>query len=225
MRNIAIVPARSGSKGLKDKNIRLLGEMPLMAYSIKAALDSKLFDKVIVSTDSERYAEIAEKYGAAVPFLRSKENAGDKSSSWDAVTEVMEKLQESYDTIALLQPTSPLRTYDDIINGYKMLEDKNAEAVIGVCEAEHSPMWCNTLPENMCMEKFIPDSIQAKGRQELPQYYRINGALYIIKTSVLYNIQKLYSEKCYAYVMPKDRSIDIDCEMDFKIAEVIMKKL
>ena len=111
LKSIAIIPARSGSKGLPDKNIRPLNGIPLIAYTIKAALDSGMFDTVMVSTDSEKYAEIARKYGAEVPFLRSAATSGDKSSSWDAVKEVLaqyeSQLGKTYDVVALLQVTSP----------------------------------------------------------------------------------------------------------------------
>ena len=121
MKNLAIIPARSGSKGLVDKNIKLLDGKPLIAYSIEAALQSGVFDMVMVSTDSEKYAEIAWNYGAQVPFLRSAETSSDTASSWDAVAEVIEnyrKLGTVFDTFMLLQPTSPLRTAQNIREAY-----------------------------------------------------------------------------------------------------------
>lgn len=129
MKNLAIITARSGSKGLKNKNIKLLNGKPLIAYSIEAAQKSNLFTEIMVSTDSEEYAEIALKLGAKVPFLRSKTNSEDNSGSWDVVMEVLKnylKAGQKYDTICLLQPTSPLRTYDDIDNGYKLLIEKKS---------------------------------------------------------------------------------------------------
>ena len=128
MKNIAIITARSGSKGLKDKNIKELNGKPLMAYTIEAALESKQFETVMVSTDSEEYAKIARKYGAEVPFLRSEKTSSDEAGSWDVILEVLEnyaELGKMYDTVCLLQPTSPLRKVDDIINSYKILEEKN----------------------------------------------------------------------------------------------------
>ena len=118
MKNLAIIPARSGSKGLKDKNIKMLSGKPLMAYTIEAAIESKMFCKVMVSTDSGNYAEIAREYGAEVPFLRSNELSGDKAGSWEVVLEVLQQYQtvgEIFDTVCLLQPTSPLRDSADII--------------------------------------------------------------------------------------------------------------
>lgn len=228
MNNLAVITARSGSKGLKDKNIKLLKGHPLLAYSIEAAKDSGMFDRIFVSTDSEQYAEISRKYGADVPFLRAEEIAGDHASSWDAVREAVEqyeKLGQRFDTVTLLQPTSPLRSADDIIKGYRLFMEKEADYVIGVCPAEHSPLWCNTLPEDMSMDGFISKEIDSKPRQELPDYYRINGALYIVRVSALSGVDDMYHQGCYAYIMPPERSIDIDTAFDFKIAELFMTQI
>ena len=132
MNNLAIIPARSGSKGLKDKNIKLLNGKPLIAYSIEAAKKSEIYSHILVSTDSERYGEIAIQYGAEVPFYRSEENASDVASSWDVVKEVLKKYQEMgivFDTFTLLQPTSPLRKYEDIKKAYELFKEKDAIAL------------------------------------------------------------------------------------------------
>lgn len=226
MNNIAVIPARSGSKGLKDKNIKLLNQKPLMAYSIEAALKSNVFDCVHVSTDSEKYAEIARKYGADVPFLRGEELASDTASTWDAlrfVIEKYEKLGKYFDTVCLLQPTSPLRDETDIKKAYQIYEEKKAEAVISVCETEHSPKICNTLDEDASMKGFI-DLREVGRRQEMPIYYRLNGAIYIQAVHLLMQSKDLYGDKSYAYVMDKWKSVDIDDELDFMFAEVAMKK-
>ncbi len=227
MKNLAVITARSGSKGLKDKNIKYLGKYPLLVYSIKAAIKSNMFDEIFVSTDSEKYAQIAKEYGASVPFLRSANIAGDHVSSWDAVSEAIERYKElgkEFDTVTLLQPTSPLRNGEDIQNGYRLFEEKKADFVIGVCLTDHSPLWCNTLPEDLCMSGFISKEIDSKPRQELPDYYRINGALYIVRTAKLESVTDMYHSGCYAYVMPKERSIDIDTEIDFRLAELLMQE-
>lgn len=226
MGNLAIITARSGSKGLKDKNIKLLKGKPLLAYSIEAARKSGLFEEVYVSTDSEKYAEIAKEYGGDVPFLREKENANDTASSLDTVQEALNKYKEmgrEFDTVCLLQPTSPLRQPEDICAGYELLQKKNARAVIGVTETDHSPLWCGVLPENGNLENFISKETLAKPRQQLPTYYRINGALYIFQRESFSPKMNLYEADCFAYVMPKERSIDIDDEMDFQMAEFLMK--
>ena len=223
MKNIAIIPARSGSKGLKDKNIKELNGKPLLAYSIEAAKKSKLFDEIMVSTDSEKYAEIAKQYGANVPFLRSKANSNDKAGSWDVVTEVLNKYLEigiKFDTICLLQPTSPLRTTEDITNAYNLFEEKQADAITSVCEVEHSPLWTMTLPENLSLAEFNKKE-ENLPRQALPTFYRLNGAIYIRR--VIYTNSKAITlfTKDYAIIMPQKHSVDIDTELDFIIAKSI----
>lgn len=227
MKNIAIIPARSGSKGLKDKNIKILDGIPLLAYSIVAAQKSQLFDEIMVSTDSKEYAEIAIQYGASVPFLRSKEKSDDKTGSWDVVKEVLYgyKQQEIFfDTVCLLQPTSPLRTEKDIIEGYKILEEKNANAITAMCEVEHSPLWTTTLPEDYSLDTFRERIGASVPRQQLQQYFQINGALYIRK--IIYDNEEInlgeYRE--YALIMDRKHSIDIDTIDDFEYAEFLIKK-
>ena len=225
MRNIAIIPARSGSKGLKDKNIIELNGKPLMAYTIEAALKSKCFDTVMVSTDSRKYAKIAEEYGAEVPFLRSKENSSDGSSPWDVMEEVLneyKKLGKEFDTFCLLQPTSPLRDEKDIKKAYKELEDKKANAVVSMCELECAIHLVNKLPKSLSMKDFINDRQYNKRRQEIEPYYRFNGALYISKVKSFLKHKNIYNDKCYAYIMDRSRSYDVDDRSDLKIVESLM---
>lgn len=228
MNRIAIIPARSGSKGLKDKNIRELNGKPLMAYSIECAIQSGRYDRVFVSTDSPRYAEIAVSYGADCLFLRSAELSTDDAGSWDVVREVIRKFEERrvfYDEISLLQATSPLRDAKDIINCIDFFYEKNAEAVDSVTETEHSPLQSNTLPGDRCMDGFFDGKYGHLPRQALPKYYRENGAIYHLKRNVLEKgDREMFMQGCYAYVMPKERSIDIDSEMDFMLAELYMRK-
>ena len=225
MRNIAIIPARSGSKGVPDKNIRKLAGKPLIVYSIEAAIQSKMFDTVMVSTDSERYAEIARENGAEVPFLRSKKTSSDGASSWDAVAEVLEeyhKLGNDYETFMLLQPTSPLRTYLNIQEAYREMMEKQANTIVSLCEMDHSPLQSNTLPESLSLDNFIRTESKGKRRQDMERYYRFNGAIYLAKADFFEDNHDIYREKCFAYIMDKRSSIDIDDEYDFAIAEAIM---
>lgn len=225
MKNIAIITARSGSKGLKDKNIRLLAGKPLMAYSIDAALKSGLFETVMVSTDSEEYARIARNCGAEVPFLRSEETASDRASSWSVVDEVLcsyEKSGKSFDTFCLLQPTSPLRTAGDLVRAYELFERKSALAVIGVCELEHPLSWCGTLPSDLSLNGFIERESTGQ-RQAQKQYYRPNGAVFIADIRGYGKDHFLYRKGSYAYIMPSERSVDIDSEFDFKLAEFLLQ--
>lgn len=225
MNNLAIIPARSGSKGLKDKNIKLLNGKPLMAYSIDAAKKSGIYSHILVSTDSEKYKIIAEKCGAEVPFYRSEENSSDIASSWDVVSEVLKNYKQlgvEFDTFTLLQPTSPLRDDQDIKKAYHMLYEKKAIGVVSVCEMEHSPLWSNVLPEDGSLEGFL-DFSSNKQRQKLQKFYRVNGAIYMAKVKEFLENQNLYRSKCYAYKMTTEKSIDIDTALDFKIAEIILR--
>jgi len=225
VKNLAVIPARSGSKGLKDKNIKLLNGKPLLAYTIEAALETKIFTEVVVSTDSEEYANIARSFGANVPFLRDKSLATDTSSSWDVVIDVLNKYKELgdlFDIVALLQPTSPLRTANDILSAYNDLLTKDANAIISVSEVDHSPLWANTLPKDNSLTNFIRKEIINLPRQKLPKYYRINGAIYLVKTKYLLSVENIYKDKCYAFIMDKNNSVDIDDKYDFKYAEFIL---
>ena len=228
MKNLAIIPARSGSKGLVDKNIKLLAGKPLLAYSIEAATKSGIFDTVMVSTDSEKYAQISRDYGAEVPFLRSEQTSSDTASSWDAVAEVLERYHEmgiEYDTFMLLQPTSPLRTSENIREAYKEMGEKKANSVISLCEVDHSPLQCNVLPESLSLEGFIREEAKGKRRQDMPIFYRFNGAIYLSNVKYFLENRDIFKNQCYAYIMNKHTSIDIDDEYDFAIAEVLLQKL
>ncbi|SCY04908.1 CMP-N,N'-diacetyllegionaminic acid synthase [Lachnospiraceae bacterium XBB2008] len=225
MKLIAVIPARSGSKGLPDKNIKELNGKPLLAYSIECAINSNAFDEVMVSTDSEKYASIAMNYGASVPFLRSPDNSGDKSSSWDAVYEVLEKYRESgreFDGFMLLQPTSPLRQPEDIVGAIEEYESRKADAIVSVCEAEHSPLYTNVLPDDLSMSDFFGE-IRSVRRQDLQKFYRLNGAIYLSQTQLFMDTKDIYSGKTFAYIMPDVRSVDIDTEIDFLYAETLLK--
>lgn len=226
MRNLAIIPARSGSKGLVDKNIKMLCGKPLVAYSIEAAVKSNCFDEVMVSTDSEKYASIAKEWGASVPFLRSNENSSDSASSMDMIQEVLMKYKElgkEFDTVCLLQPTSPLRVDKDIVDAYALLHDKDAESVVSVVPEQHSPLWSNVIPDDLSLDSFLRPEVKNTPRQNLPTHYRLNGAVYIMKVKEENRLAKLYSEGCYAYIMPSERSVDIDTNIDFLFAETLLK--
>lgn len=224
MNNIAIIPARSGSKGLENKNIKILVNKPLLAYSIFAAKESGIFSEVMVSTDSIEYAKIAKKYGANVPFLRSKELSNDSAGSWDVVKEVLYGYYEkdiAFDTVCLLQPTSPLRKSDDIIAGYDNLYLRNADAITAVCEMEHSPLWSFSLENDNSMIEFRKHVI-SEPRQNLKTFYRINGALFIRKIEYKNKRIKILDKKEYAFIMERDRSVDIDNIDDFEYASYLI---
>ena len=225
MKAIAIIPARSGSKGLPNKNILQLNDKPMMAYTIEACLESGCFQRIHVSTDSEEYAQIAIKYGADVPFLRDTALATDQATTEDVIRDVLEKYRkvgEEFEVFGIMQPTSPLRTALDIQKSFQLFREKNADSIISVCPMEHSPLWSNQLGEADSMYQFL--NVQTnQNRQQFGQYYRINGAIYLMRISKYSSHTALYGEKSYAYRMPKERSIDIDDEMDLEIAKVFMK--
>lgn len=226
MKNIAIIPARSGSKGLKDKNIRVLGDKPLIAYSIDAAKASGLFDEIMVSTDSEKYAEIAKVYGASVPFLRSVEQSSDSAGSWDVVKEVLHGyryLGKEFDTVCLLQPTSPLRKPEDIVSAYDQLKQMAGDSITSVCEMDHSPLWSMVLPGDKSLTEFRKN-LKNVPRQKLSTYYRINGAVYIREIEYAQNGIALKEQKEYAYIMDRRNSVDIDTIEDFELAEFYILK-
>jgi CMP-N,N'-diacetyllegionaminic acid synthase len=214
---LAIIPARGGSKRLPGKNILDFAGKPLIAWTIDAALKSKYINNIIVSTDDAQIASIAKEYGAKVPFLRPDNLASDEATTIDVVLDLLSRISEKYKYIALLQPTSPLRTYQHIDESVEQLGDK--DSVVSVVKTEHPLEWCNTLPSDKNLDNFIDDSVRNKRSQDLPDRYRINGAIYIVKTDVLLRVKSFLLEKgAVAYVMDRDSSIDIDHKQDFIIA-------
>lgn len=226
MKNIAIIPARSGSKGLKDKNIKILNGKPLLWYTIQAAKESGCFEEIMVSTDSEQYAEIARACGASVPFLRSATYSGDTVDSWDVVKEVLYnylKKKEVFDSVCLLQPTSPLRKTEDIVGAYGLYADKNADSVTSVCEVDHSPLWSMVLQNDLSLKEFR-NNLKCVPRQQMSKYHRLNGAIYIRNVEYLDTDIIICDDNEYAYVMDRCHSIDIDTQEDFDLAEFYMNR-
>jgi len=224
LRIVGIIPARAGSKGLPDKNIRLLCGKPLIYYTITAALAARSIEKVIVSTDSDRIAEIAKSYGAEVPFLRPAELAGDDTARLPVVRHAAMFLAESQkyqpDIFVTLQPTSPLRRAEHIDAAVEILNNTQADAVMSVCEAEHSPYWMRRIEGGGRLVPILPDSNQYTRRQDLPPVYRINGAVYVETYSSVFNETSRSEGNIHALVMDRVDSIDIDEEIDFKVAEM-----
>lgn len=227
MNHLAIIPARSGSKGLKDKNICPLNGKPLIAYSIMAAQESGVFSEIMVSTDSPRYADIARTYGANIPFLRSEVNSNDTAGSWDVVKEVLcgyLNIGHQFDSVCLLQPTSPLREPEDIVAAYEFYFQKNADAVTSVCEMDHSPLWATTLDSDLSLTAYRKRTSDVDvPRQMLKTYYRINGALYIRRIRYVENEIEILEKKEYAYIMDRRKSVDIDTLDDFEYAAYLLK--
>ncbi|MCT4616238.1 MAG: acylneuraminate cytidylyltransferase family protein [Marinifilaceae bacterium] len=229
MKILAIIPARGGSKRLKNKNILNLLSKPLIAWSIEVAKKSKYITEVVVSTDSPEIAEASKKFGAKVPFMRPDYLSSDTATSYDAVEHCIhyykEELGKEYDYVLLLQPTSPLRTTEDIDNAIELVLEKKADSVVSMCECEHSPLWANTLPEDHSINDFDKKEYKDLRSQDLPIHYRYNGAIYLSKTSRLLKEKTFnFSSNSYAYIMNQENSVDIDTKLDFMIAETIMNR-
>ncbi len=226
MNNLAIIPARSGSKGLKDKNILDLCGKPLLWYTVQAAKESGIFDTVMVSTDSDAYAEIAKQCGAEVPFLRSEEQAGDTSSSWDVVREVLtgySALGRQFEYVMLLQPTSPLRNAEDIRGAYRFIADGKAHSVVSVTETDHPVQWCFQMEQGNFIRELADSPYKYSRRQDLEKYYRENGAIYLVKADRIADRNyDFYADSCYGYCMPKTRSVDIDDRFDLAFVRTLM---
>ena len=222
---LAIVAARGGSKSLLRKNIRLLWGKPLIAYTIEAALSSKYIDKVIVSTEDDEIAKIARKNGAEV-IERPAELAQDDTPSllvFQHVIEYLEKARDSSpDIMVILQPTSPLRTAGDIDVAIGKFLKTGCDSVVSVCEVEHPPHWMYTL-EGDRLKPVIGGGEKVTRRQDAPKLYRLNGAIYVTRRDVIIKQNRVLGGDMRAYVMPSSRSIDIDTELDFKFAELLMK--
>jgi len=222
---LAVIPARGGSKRLPRKNVLDLAGKPLIAWTIEAAKRSKYIDRIVVSTDDDEIAAVSKQFGADVPFMRGADLSTDEAVTIDVVMDVISKMNERYKYLVLLQPTSPLRTQHDIDGAIDQMINKGSHSVISVCRTEHSPLWCNTLDEDHSMVGFLPENVQIKRSQDLPVYYRLNGAIYLIEISVLLRLEQptfFLSDRVNAYVMPQNRSVDIDSEYDFLMAEVMM---
>ena len=220
---MAVIPARSGSKRLPGKNIRLMNGQPLIVHTIKEALKCELLDKIIVSTDSYEIGKIALNAGSEV-HIRNEELSTDDTTTISVLKDILSCL-ENFDICVTLQPTSPLRLAKDIGESLALYERMRAHAVISVCKVDHPPQWINKIGKLGEMNSFISNITAVKRSQELGDYYRLNGAIYCN------NIQRLmvsetqfFDSKSYAYIMPSKRSIDIDNLEDFELAEYYMNK-
>lgn len=224
---LGIIPARLGSKGVKNKNIRILGDKPLIAYTIEEAIKSNIFEDIIVSTEDDKIANISLKYGAQVPFIRPKDLANDNSKTIDVIKHSINFMKDEgkeYNEVMILQPTSPFREAIHIIEAYKLFFKKDANFVLSVCKCSHSPLWMNKIDSGLRMDNFIKNEVKNLRRQELEPYYEINGAIYIAKINELFKENALIGKKSYAYIMTREDSIDIDTELDFKFCEFLVSK-
>lgn len=221
---IALIPARGGSKGLPNKNIKLLLSKPMIAYSIDAALKSKFISEVYVSTDCEKIAEIAIKHGAKVPFLRPKKLASDDARAIDTYNYMLTKwadMGKKINDFIILQPTSPLRTSENIDEAIKLFKLKKADSVISYTKESHPITWHKKIDKDFKFINIFEENLD--NRQVNETTYYPNGSIYIFNANLIRK-GEYYSEKSFAYIMPKNKSIDIDYIEDFEYAEFLLQK-
>ena len=244
---LAMIPARGGSKGIKDKNITPLAGKPLITYTIEAALKSRYIDRVVVSTDSEKIAKVARNAGADVPFLRPAELASDTAKSIDAVLHCIQVCQG--DIFLLLQPTSPLRTAEDIDAAIETFIAHGEKGLCSVNEIGDHPILTRTMDGERNLQPLLHyETAGDKGdgsechlgvqvtfgtvpfvtnstvrRQDMPAFYHVNGAIYINRIDEI-NRDTSFNDNPVGYVMPRQRSVDIDTAEDLKLAEVFLNE-
>jgi CMP-N,N'-diacetyllegionaminic acid synthase len=219
---IAIIPARGGSKGVLRKNIREVAGRPLIAWTIEEAKKSKYIDRLILSTDDAEIIQIAQSWGCEVPFMRPAALAQDDTPSIDSVLHAMDILPD-YEIVALLQITSPLRNATDIDGCIEYCVTSGGNACVTVSQAGQSPYWMYTLAAGGVMQPLISTEQVFTRRQDLPKTYILNGAVYVAHRDWLHEHKTFVTEKTLGFVMPQERSLDIDSELDLQILGVLYK--
>jgi len=224
LRVLGVIPARGGSKGLPRKNLLPAKGRALLNWTVDVAKKSKYLDRLIVSTDDIEIANVAKSGGAEVPFLRPNELSGDHANSFDVVEHAINALEESYDIVVLLQPTSPLRLVDDI----DICIDKcaaNSSSCVSVVESEKTPYWMYFLSEDSELIPVMDQNTSLTRRQDAEKVYSLNGAVYACNVNFLIKNKVFFNSDSTAHVMPPERSIDIDTHLDFEIFKVIADQL
>lgn len=228
MKTLAVITARGGSKGVPGKNLAMVGGKPLIAWTIEAARAARRLTRTIVSTDTEEIAEVARQWGADVPFLRPPELARDDTPHLPVVLHALDWLrdQEKFnaDYLLGLQPTSPLRTAADIDAAIALAQEKDADSVIGVTEPHGHPYWCQTLLPDGRLAPFLPPPPGSLRRQDLPVALMPNGAIFLARIEWLRRHGSFYGGKTFAYVMPPERSLDIDTPWDLDLARMVLQE-
>jgi len=222
-RFLAVVPARGGSKGVPRKNVRMLAGKPLIAWTIEQAAQSCYIDRVIVSSEDEEICQVAKDSGADVPFVRPAELASDTAAGVDVLCHAVENAGRDYDYVVLLQPTSPLRKSSDIDEAIERCVERAVTSVVSVAEATKSPYWMYQMKEGGELTPFVENA--ASNRQQLPQSYALNGAVYVLEVAALLGSRRIIDEQTLGYVMPAERSYDIDSETDFLICEFLTTRM
>jgi N-acylneuraminate cytidylyltransferase/CMP-N,N'-diacetyllegionaminic acid synthase len=204
-----------------------VGGKPLIAWSIEAALSSSTLSRVMVSTDSPEIAQVAADFGAEVPFLRPAELATDEAPHIAVLEHVVQWLEQESQTppdyLMTLQPTSPLRTAVDIDRAVVIAQTYEAIAVVSVCETGHHPYLAKTITEKGMLRDFLQNEVESLRRQDLPPVYALNGAIYLNRAESIRKDRTLVPKGTYAYIMPPERSLDIDAPWDLHLADLILR--
>jgi len=221
---LGIIPARGGSKGLKRKNIAPLGGKPLITWSIEAGLTSRYITTTLVSSEDSEILAIAKKYNAET-LIRPEALAQDSTLSEPVIAHVLAQLEAGqYEYLVLLQPTSPLRTSDDIDKAFELLLNSDADALISVYEPSHHPLKAFNTSQEGYLQGLVNDTYPFMRRQDLPKAYYPNGAIYIIKVATFLKTQKLFTPKTLPYLMSEIHSIDIDTQADLDTINTLLQK-
>lgn len=223
---LGIIPARGGSKGVPGKNIRLVLGKPLISYSIECGLECPSIDHLIVSTDSQEIADIARKCGADVPFIRPKELAGDTVPMLPVLQHAITVTEKQYDktisAVVLLDPTGPLRTVDDVEGCLKLYRDSDCDAVVSGNRAHRSPYFNMVVPYNGYIRLVIPTSEPIGRRQDSPPVYDLNTVVWVYSRKALMEEKARIPRRTLLYLVPPERAVDIDTELDFRILECLL---
>ena len=220
---LAIIAARGGSKGIPRKNIKSLMGKPLIGWSIDAAKQASFVDRLIVSTEDEEIASVARGLGADVPFMRPAELAADETPGIAPVFHAIEQLPD-YDWVLLLQPTSPLRTHADIEAIWQLCQDRKSPSAVSVTEGVKHPYWMYQSDAEHRLQPFIEGRPDVTRRQDLPPAYALNGALYLARTEWLLKQGRFIGPDTLGYVMPPERSVDLDTPQDWRWVEFLIEQ-
>ncbi len=213
-RILGVIPARGGSKGIPRKNLTMFGGKPLIAWTIEAGLHSRYIDRLILSSEDPEIITVAATWGCEVPFVRPAELSRDETPGIEPVIHAIQTLKTTYDYVILLQPTSPLRTTEDIDNCIYYCIQENAPSCVSVCAAQSSPYWMYILNQQKRLIPLMPEEHSITRKQDLPPVYVLNGAIYMAFIPNLMQERSFINRQTIAYTMPVERSLDIDSEVD-----------
>lgn len=220
---LAVVPARGGSKGVPRKNIRPVADKPLLAWTAEEAIKSEYIDRLILSSDDLQIIDAGKALGLDVPFVRPSRLGLDHVTTEEVVLDILQRLP-GYDYVLVLQPTTPLRTVLDIDGCIRLCAEHKGRACITVTECEHTPYWMYRLDAESVATPFIDSEYLTKRRQEIPSVYMPNGAVFMAETAFFIQNRSFESDRTLAYVMPCNRSLDIDTEDDLIIADMLLRR-